>query len=265
MLFVKVVFLAIFSIAAAGDPFAQDVLSFVLNEYEGAKLRTTNGNSTASVVSNKPKLNRNANIDAGTSDALVAGVSPITNGLAPLEFISNDNLVRQADVRVETGLFFDLNKDEDCEEEVKEDDCEESKWARFWPFSVEPDARRQIIQVPSQELLKPAFEDSHGLFSSGARTNNTTKFNLTNYRKEVYPIAVTPAALQYFNRSKSESTQSSHKVKPKASNSSSHHHHIPQYTVNDTAAYKIDNEESSATRLTGRLLMGTLLLFLGFI
>lgn len=265
MLLVKVVFLTIFSAVAADDPFAQDVLQFVLNEYEGTKLRTTDSNAIARLVSNKPKLSSNTSVDSGGSNILVAGSFPAKSEPAPLELISNENLVRQADVRVETGLFFDLNKDEDCDEEVKEDVCEESTWARFWPFSVEPDDRRQIIQVPSQELLKPAFEDSHGLFSSNARTNNRTRFNFTHYRKEVYPNAVNTTAIQFVNKSRSDTTQTSYKVKPKVSNSSLNHHQIPQFTVNDTVAYKIDDEESSATKLTGQLLMGTLLLFLGFI
>ena len=79
----------------------------------------------------------------------------------PISPSQNDSNIDKQDLRVETGLFFDLNKDydeDDCEEE-KEKDCD-GWW--FWPFEADQSERASI---QNDNLLALAQKNSHGLFT----------------------------------------------------------------------------------------------------
>lgn len=146
------------ALVAQEDHFAQDVLNFVLNEYQ-------NATRSAAAVPVVP--------------ALAAEVSTSQVAFTAARPMSRDDFALQ-DFRVETGLFFDLNKgedDDDCEEEEKkEDDCGGGGLLLWlFPFSVDqPESGVRKVQVPPLAMLGPAFEDSHGLFvGEPPRLNHT--------------------------------------------------------------------------------------------
>lgn len=158
MLLFKLLLVAAEAVAmvAQEDHFAQDVLNFVLNEYQNAT-----GSAAAVPVVPAPAA------EISTSQMAFTTAVPM----------SHDDFALQ-DFRVETGLFFDLNKgeDDDCEEEKKEDDCGEGGLLLWlFPFSVDqPESGVRKVQVPPLALLGPAFEDSHGLFvGEPPRLNHT--------------------------------------------------------------------------------------------
>lgn len=158
MLLVKLLLVAAEAAAmvAQEDHFAQDVLNFVLNEYQNAT-----GSAAAVPVVPAPAA------EVSTSQLALTTAVPM----------SHDDFALQ-DFRVETGLFFDLNKgdDDDCEEEKKEDDCGGGGLLLWlFPFSVDqPESGVRKVQVPPLALLGPAFEDSHGLFvGEPPRLNHT--------------------------------------------------------------------------------------------
>ncbi|SGZ53836.1 CIC11C00000004743 [Sungouiella intermedia] len=79
---------------------------------------------------------------------LVGVQSVAANIVPPIEQADQQSTVQQADFRVETGLFFDLNKgqyddNEDCEEEEEEEEKKSKlkKLLFFLPSSVEMEAR----------------------------------------------------------------------------------------------------------------------------
>lgn len=148
---------------ARADDFVQNLLEFVVKDLLGESIQIT-----------VPETNHVTNELHVTNQAAPVEIDP-SNLISPDE-------VKQADFRIETGLFFDLNKDpDDCEEEKKEDDCGEGWW--FWPFattnSTETTPKNEeipMVQVPSNLVLGQAFEDSHGLYSSD---------NIEDYKNKV--------------------------------------------------------------------------------
>lgn len=69
---------------------------------------------------------------------------------------SDEEEFEQKDFHVGAGVYFDIDKGEDCEEE------EEPKKKKFWflPFSV-----NQSVMVDSNLVVSKANKESHGLFT----------------------------------------------------------------------------------------------------
>lgn len=178
-----------FALALDQENFTQEVLGFIVHE------KVNSGSDSKHVGSAIPTIH---------PQRLTPDIDLVNKSAPSLQLIKANDLVSgegsteefvQSDFRVETGLFFDLNKgeDDDCGEEKKKDDCEGGLLSWFWPFSVDNSTslERPQIELPTEVLMSPAFDDSHGLFSSERLEDNIDLVNiltrptkLTSYANE---------------------------------------------------------------------------------
>lgn len=168
MLWISVLALATFGITVAAnddvphsqlalfkdESFLENVVHFVedtrrAQEEAGHEHHNENGNGAHEVVAPKEALEPSQGIpEPGSGSG------------------SGNSTVHQADFRIETGLFFDLNKgdESDCEEEEEESKGKLKKLLFFLPSSTNSSRLNSTAMVSPSILIN--HSDQHNLFTS---------------------------------------------------------------------------------------------------